>query len=105
LHHRVLNFVARDGLLIDHINRDPLDNRKSNLRIADVRLQAQNRRMIKNNTSGVHGVYLKEGSAWAATWVEDGKAMRRSFSIKKYGDEGAKALAIALRQEKVPVQM
>ena len=37
---------------VDHINRDPSDNRVENLRWADDFTQAQNKGDMKNNTSG-----------------------------------------------------
>ena len=33
MHHEILGFVPKKGLVIDHINRNRLDNRKSNLRV------------------------------------------------------------------------
>ena len=40
----------------DHINRNPLDNRKINLRVVTHQENAMNRGMFKNNTSGYKGV-------------------------------------------------
>lgn len=41
---------------LDHINRDPLDNRIENLRECDQSENSQNRRLAKDNTSGHIGV-------------------------------------------------
>jgi hypothetical protein len=41
---------------IDHINRDSLDNRIENMRASDACSNMQNRKLFKNNTSGVKGV-------------------------------------------------
>lgn len=56
-----------------------------------------------NNTSGVPGVFRRtEGQYiyWAAiVHLPTGKTRRRSFSIKKYGEENARAKAMSARQE------
>lgn len=43
---------------IDHINRDPLDNRRSNLRAATVRENNCNVGRRRDNSSGIKGVYF-----------------------------------------------
>ncbi len=53
--HRVILGV-NDGYFTDHINRNKLDNRKINLRIVTQELNAQNRNLNSNNTSGYRGV-------------------------------------------------
>ena len=59
--------VWPDGEL-DHMNRDKLDNRISNLRIATRSENLQNTNIRKNNTSGVKGVWLnKVRRKWVAS--------------------------------------
>ncbi len=60
--HRVL-LDAPDCYQVDHINRDTLDNRRSNLRLATRTLNLLNRRMPRNNTSGTTGIYWHRGAA------------------------------------------
>ncbi len=45
-----------DGYTIDHIDRNPLNNQRSNLRVASKRLQSYNVGIMKNNISGFVGV-------------------------------------------------
>lgn len=53
--HRVL-INCPDHLQVDHISRDPLDNRKSNLRICTCQENAQNRGVKSTNKVGVTGI-------------------------------------------------
>lgn len=46
------------GFQIDHINRNKLDNRKVNLRIATIAQNRANRAMCKNNKTGFKGVHF-----------------------------------------------
>jgi hypothetical protein len=59
---------------IDHINRDKLDNRISNLRIATDQQNAANRLHHKNNRSGFKGVRY-EGLNYSARIMHQGKAV------------------------------
>lgn len=106
-------FTAKAGLfhkaitgydMTDHINRVKLDNRKKNLRPADPFINSRNMSMFKTNTSGINGVRRepkKEGrnGQWAALWCEEGKVRRVGFSVKEYGEDGAKKRAADFRQE------
>lgn len=54
LHRYILNAKEKD--IVDHINNDKYDNRKSNLRIASGSINQHNRRNKSTNKSGVVGV-------------------------------------------------
>ena len=57
----------RRGYQIDHINRNGLDNRRSNLRFATNRTQVLNRRKVKNSSSNYKGISRrKDTGKWVA---------------------------------------
>ena len=53
---------ACGGMVIDHINGDPMDNRKENLRLSSKLENAQNHKVYKTNTTGVTGVSWHKGA-------------------------------------------
>jgi len=65
MHRIILGIQNSKDLLVDHINRNPLDNRKLNLRIADYSINGWNSKMQSNNTSGYRGVCSFKGK-WQA---------------------------------------
>lgn len=95
LHRLVFKGTLSEGETVDHINVDALDNRAKNLRAASMHVQNTNKKISAKNSSGVIGVVFE--SCWVAKWKENGKSRRKSFSVKKYGFEEAKALATKLR--------
>ena len=56
MHRQILGLVRGDGKVSDHINRNPLDNRKANLRVANHTINNRNRGIESTNTSGHKGV-------------------------------------------------
>lgn len=66
MHRQVMGLKAGDGLQVDHINRDTLDNRRRNLRIATASQQMCNQRLRPTNTTGFRGV-SKIGNVYRAT--------------------------------------
>ena len=64
--HRVL-MGTREGYVVDHINKDKFDNRKSNLRNCSQSLNILNSKISKDNTSGIKGVdFHKASGKWRA---------------------------------------
>lgn len=72
------------GKRFDHVNRNPLDNRKSNLRAANYTENARNYSKQKNNTSGFSGVsWDKQCSKWVAYIVIDKKRKKLGRFVDK----------------------
>ena len=72
--HREVLGISDKKILIDHINRNPLDNRKENLRVC---LNAENLWNVgkrKNNTSGYKGVsFCKQTGKYKARFKLSGE--------------------------------
>lgn len=72
LHRQIMGFPK--GLEIDHINRDKLDNRKSNLRIVTREQNVNNMPKYSTNKSGYKGVsFDKNRKKWKSTISIKGK--------------------------------
>lgn len=99
LHRLIMN--CPDDMVVDHINHDPTDNRKSNLRIATPLQNGFNRSTLCNSTSGVTGVsQYKDTGKWRAyimlhnkqlylgtyTNFEDAVAARKKAEEKIFGE-------------------
>lgn len=65
LAHRLV-MSAPKGTIIDHINRNGLDNRRENLRLCTTSQNHANRPAPVNNTSGYKGVVKARSGRWAA---------------------------------------
>ena len=80
--HRII--AERMGLdfpnLIDHKDRNPLNNQRDNLRPATYSQNAMNSKISKRNTSGLKGVYWdKQKQKWVAQITINGKQIRLGF--------------------------
>lgn len=63
--------------IVDHINGNPFDNRKENLRVATMSQNKMNSKMYKNNTTGCKGVtFHKQSGKYVASISVDKKYIR-----------------------------
>lgn len=100
--HKDMGQGYADHLTLERIDVDG-DYCKSNCKWVSYEEQNKNKRMMKNNTSGSTGVYLKRYRGfeyWTAYWNEEGKKKSKSFSVLKYGRE-ARRMAEEHRNAKV----
>lgn len=65
LHRLLMN--APNGMVVDHINGDPSDCRKANMRLCTAAENSRNARINKNNLCGKKGVYFdKRRGRWSS---------------------------------------
>lgn len=77
--HRLI-MDCTSNMEVDHINGNPLDNRKSNLRICNHQQNIMNIGMYKHNKSGHKGVsWFKTRNKWRAVITYDGKQIHLGY--------------------------
>lgn len=100
LHRFILN--APDGMQVDHINHNGLDNRRSNLRLCTHSENLRNRRKQKGCSSEFKGVVKhQDGRAkpWMATVKVDKKRHTRAFTTELEAAEWYDEKAVELHGE------
>lgn len=81
-----------EGMVIDHINGDPFDNRVCNLRLATPMQNAWNSKRSAKSRHLVRGVRrIEKGGQWAAQITLNGK----TINLGKYPTKGLAAVAYA----------
>lgn len=111
LAHRIIwtmfNGPIPKDMVIDHLDRNPSNNRLSNLQLKTTAQNFRNRKKSKKNTSGVTGVSTvkdRKGVVYAykAIWMEEGKQRSKQYSIQNCKtEEKAKESAIVFRIMKI----
>lgn len=72
MHRYILGLQSGDGLVIDHINGDGLDNRRCNLRLATHAENLRNQRTQIKSKSGLKGV-TASGGKWRVSIKINGR--------------------------------
>ena len=80
MHRQILS--CPKGMVIDHINRNKLDNRKSNLRVCTYSENTANAYRKQRGTSKYKGVYYKSDcKKWCAELIAHGKRIYLGLHI------------------------
>ena len=78
------------GVTCDHADRNPLNNRRSNLRPATIEENNRNRSLFQNNTSGITGVSFEPSrNSWRARIYFNNK--RHELGVFKEKDDAIRA--------------
>lgn len=96
----LLNGTIDDSMVIDHIDNNPTNNRKENLRLVSYRVNGRNK--LPSNASkdtNIVGIIKRPKDFLAQLRDASGKRTTKSYSFKKYGKEKALYLAAKARYE------
>lgn len=98
--HRLVLGVTDALTYVDHIDRNPLNNQKSNLRLATPKQNAQNRKSHRGSSSKYRGVsWYEHCKRWVAYGTLDGKHQVVGY----FTDEYEAAVAVHLwRKQHMP---
>jgi hypothetical protein len=94
MHRVILDIARQDPQVVDHINGNNVDNRRSNLRICTRMQNGCDRGAQRNNTTGYKGVtFRKESGKFMAQISSDGK--RKYLGLYSTPQEAHAAYCVA----------
>lgn len=85
--HRVIMNVNDSSVYIDHINNDRFDNRKTNLRCSNAKLNSQNKKKQQNLSSKFLGVSKKKITSKGIYWQSHVRNGKTRFVTCDYNEE------------------
>ena len=88
LHRLIMN--CPKGMIVDHINHNPLDNRKCNLRICSPRSNSLNISIRKNNKSGYTGILKTKSGNYTVIYCKKCygtyKTLEEAIEVRKQAE-------------------
>lgn len=108
--HRVIwemfNGPIPDGMVIDHLDRNGMNNNLQNLCLKTFKENCRNRSLSKNNNTGITGVSLtvelEKYFYYTAYWYDiNGVLKKKRFSVLKHGHDAAFQMASDWRRQEI----
>lgn len=93
--HRLIMDCIEENREVDHINGNPSDNRKENLRIVSHQENTWNQKMRTNNKSGITGIWYDKREERTKHWVAEIKVNGKKIAL---GSFSTKEEAIQARE-------
>jgi hypothetical protein len=82
--HRFIMGITDPNVFIDHVNGNPLDNRRNNLRLSNAQLNATNTTKRKNTSSNYIGVSKHKSGKWSASVTSENKKYSKMCESEEY---------------------
>lgn len=102
LMHRLIT-GAENGMYVDHIDHDTLNNRRSNLRVCSASENGCNRKVFAHSRSQIRNVWQEKDSRGYLRWRADvrfsGKRVRRWFNSSEEAKKWADSVRFNLHGE------
>ncbi len=96
------NEKLSEGCVVDHLDGNPSNNKKTNLRKITFRENTLNQKIRTSNKSGIPGVHFDRihGGFWICQYIEEsGRRIKKAYSIAKLGLPTAMIKAVKQRLE------